>query len=131
MTAADLLADIATTRVGLAPSPIHGIGVFALADIPAGTRDLFSPPRPWVPVPEAEVQALPPPARRLVQTYCLWDAGTYYLPPDGFRVFDLVMYLNHSDEPNLKSVNGGDQFVTTRAVKTGDELTVDYGTLEV
>lgn len=131
MTPDELLHDIRTTRIGLAPSPIHGIGVFALADIPEGTRDLFSPPRPWVPVPEAEVDALPPHARRLVQTYCLWDAGTYYLPPDGFRVLDVVMYLNHSDTPNLRPVDGGDFYVTTRDVKAGEELTVDYGTLEV
>lgn len=131
MTPAELLHDIRTTRVGLAPSAIHGIGVFALTDIPEGTRDLFSPPRPWVPVPEAEADALPPHARRLVQTYCLWDAGTYYLPPDGFRVLDVVMYLNHSDTPNLRPESGGDYYVTTRAVTAGEELTVDYGTLEV
>ena len=44
---------------------------------------------------------------------------------------DLVTFLNHSDTPNLRSVNGGDYFVTTRAVRRGEELTVDYGTLEV
>jgi SET domain-containing protein len=131
MTPAELLYDVRTTRIRLGPSPIHGIGVFAAADIPAGTRDLFSPPRPWVPVPEAEVESLPPPARQLVQTYCLWDEGVYYLPPDGFRIFDLVMYLNHSAEPNLRPVNGGDFYETTRDVKAGEELTVDYGKLEV
>jgi SET domain-containing protein len=66
-----------------------------------------------------------------VQTYCLWDAGTYFLPPDGFRILDLVMYLNHSDEPNLRSVSGGDYYATTRDVRAGEELTVNYGTLEV
>lgn len=131
MTAAELLADVAATRVGLAPSPLHGVGVFALADLPEGTSDLFSPPRPWVPVPEAAIDALPPAAQHLVRTYCLWDAGTYYLPPGGFRAPDLVTFLNHSDTPNLRSVNGGDYFVTTRAVRKGEELTVDYGTLEV
>jgi uncharacterized protein len=130
MTAHDLLTDVANTRVGLAPSAIHGIGVFALADIPAGTRDLFAPPRPWVPVPEAEVNALPPHARRLVETYCLWDAGVYHLPPHGFRVVDVVTYLNHSDAPNLKQLDGGDWFETLRDVTAGEELTIDYGTLE-
>jgi len=130
MTAADLLADVATIRVGLAPSPIHGIGVFALCDIPAGANDLFAPPRPWVPVPEGEVEKLPPHARRLVETYCLWDDGVYFVPPHGFRVLDVVTYLNHSDTPNLRQVNGGDWFETVRDVLAGEELTIDYGSLQ-
>lgn len=130
MTADTLLADLAATRVGLAPSTIHGIGVFALADIPAGTRDLFAPPQPWVPIQEADVNALPPHARKLVETYCLWEAGVYYLPPHGFRVVDVVTYLNHADTPNLRQVDGGDYFETTRDVPAGEELTIDYGRLE-
>jgi hypothetical protein len=127
---AALLADLASTRVGLAPSPIHGIGVFALTDLPAGTADLFAPPVDWVPVPEADVHALPPAARRLVENHCLWDAGVYYVPPHGFRVVDVVTYLNHSTAPNLRQEGGGDRFVTTRDVAAGEELTVDYGSLE-
>ena len=130
MTTEDLLADVAATRVGLAPSAIHGIGVFALTDIPAGTRDLFTPPRPWVPVPDELVTRLPPHARRLVETYCLWDAGVYHLPPHGFRVVDVVTYLNHSDAPNLRQIAGGDWFETTRDVPAGEELTIDYGKLD-
>jgi hypothetical protein len=128
--AAALLADLAATRVGLGVSRIHGIGVFALADLPAGTADLFAPPAAWVPVPEADVQALPPAARRLVENHCLWDAGVYYVPPHGFRVVDVVTYLNHSDAPNLRQEDGGDRFVTIRDVAAGEELTVDYGSLE-
>lgn len=130
MSPEHLLADVAATRIGLAPSAIHGVGVFALADIPAGTADLFAPPRPWVPVPEAAVSGLPPHARRLVETYCLWDAGRYFLPPHGFRVVDLATFLNHSDDPNLSQEDGGDWFVTTRDVKAGEELTLDYGSLD-
>jgi SET domain-containing protein len=130
MTPEALLADVAATRVGLAPSPLHGVGVFALADIPAGTADLFAPPRPWVPVPEAAVDGLPAHARRLVETYCLWDAGRYFLPPHGFRVIDLATFLNHSDDPNLRQVDGGDWFITTRGVTVGEELTIDYATLD-
>lgn len=130
MTPAELLADIATTRIALAPSEIHGVGVFALTDIPFGVRDLFSPPREWVPMPVAAVEALAPHLRDLVQRYCLNDGENYFLPPHGFRVYDLVVFLNHSPIPNLRSVDGGDYFETTRPIAAGEELTVDYDTLE-
>lgn len=130
MTAAELLADLAATRIALAPSEIHGVGVFALVDIPSGTRDLFSPPREWVPVPVTAVEALAPHLCELVQRYCLNDGENYFLPPHGFRVYDLVVFLNHSSHPNLKSVDGGDYFETLRPIAAGEELTVDYDTLE-
>lgn len=129
MTARELLADIAATRIGLAPSAVHGIGVFALTDIPAGTFDLFAPPCDWPAVPVAEIDALPPHARELVRTYCLRDETHYHLPAHGFRVRDLVMYLNHSAAPNLRSVDAGDYFEATRDIRGGEELTVDYDTL--
>jgi len=39
MTTEQLVLDLSTTMIGLAPSPVHGIGVFALVDIPAGSSD--------------------------------------------------------------------------------------------
>jgi len=130
MTPSDLLADLAGTRIALAPSEIHGVGVFALTDIPVGTRDLFSPPRQWVPLPLAAVETLPPHSRELVERYCLNDGEHYFVPHHGFRVYDLVVFLNHSSVPNLQSVDAGDYFETIRPVTAGDELTVDYDTLE-
>jgi uncharacterized protein len=125
-----LLHDIAQTRLKLGVSPIHGIGVFAMTDIPASTGGLFAPPQDWPALPLERIAALPPHSQKLLDTYCLQDEEFVYLPPHGFRVLDLVMYLNHSDDPNLQQVNAGDDFVTLRDVAEGEELTIDYGTLE-
>ncbi len=125
-----LLRDIAGTLIGLAPSPLHGIGVFALADIPAGTADLFSPAAgDWPGLPLAAIEGLPAHARKLIGTYCLKDEEKVYLPPHGFKIVDLVLFLNHSGAPNLRQMGGGDHFVTLRAIQAGEELTVDYETL--
>ena len=41
-------------------SPTHGIGVFAIRDIPKGTRNIFSKGiGEWIKVPISEVEALP------------------------------------------------------------------------
>jgi SET domain-containing protein len=42
---------------------------------------------------------------------------------------DLVIYLNHSNTPNVISINEGEFFEAIRDISAGEELLVDYGTL--
>ena len=112
------------------PSPLHGIGVFAIRSIPKGTRDLFSQGvGEWIKLTNAEVEALPKHSRDLVENHCLFDEGHYFVPDYGFKLVDLVIYLNHSDTPNVISINAGEFFEATRDIAEGEELLVDYGTI--
>ena len=70
------------TYVMIRPSPVAGIGVFAL----------------------------PEHARHLVETYCLYDEEHYHVPEDGFKKMDLVHFLNHSGTPNVRSIDDGAWF---------------------
>lgn len=121
------------TYVALRPSSVAGIGVFAIRPIPRGCREIFSPPQGgdegFVAVPRAEIDALPDHARHLVETYCLFDETHYHLPADGFKKLDLVHFLNHADEPNVRSIDDGAWFEAVRDIAAGEELFVDYGTL--
>ena len=114
----------------LRPSPIEGVGVFAVTDIPKGCRDMFSrpdPPEHWVAIPRADVESLPAHARFLVENYCLYDEHQYFVPEDGFKKMDLVCFLNHSDAPNVMSIADGNYFVALRDIASGEELLIDYG----
>jgi SET domain-containing protein len=51
------------------------------------------------------------------------------VPDYGFKLVDLVIYLNHSDTPNVISVNDGEFFEAICDIKAGEELLVDYGTI--
>jgi SET domain-containing protein len=42
---------------------------------------------------------------------------------------DLVIYLNHSETPNVISLNDGEEFEAIRDIANGEELLVDYGTI--
>ena len=118
------------TYATLKPSLVHGIGVFAIRDIPKGTTDVFSKNESeWISVSMEEVKALPSYSRDLIENHCLFDHNCYYIPEYGFKLFDLVVFLNHSDTPNLISINEGDYFETLRDIKCGEELLVDYGTI--
>jgi len=105
-------------------SPEVGYGVFATQDIPRGTflwvLDFFD--RILTP---AEVGALPSQLRTIVDKYS-------YQGADGNFVFcwDFGRYMNHSCEPTSRGV--GDAFeVAIRDVKAGEELTCEYGTLNL
>ena len=116
------------TFVTLKPSAVAGIGVFALVDISKGQRGIFSSDTSeWIEVSKAEVEQLPDHSRKLVENFCLYDADHYYIPEYGFKMADLVVYLNHADDPNMMSINEGDDFETLREIKAGEELFIDYG----
>ena len=116
------------TYVTLRPSSIAGIGVFALIDIPKGQRGLFSrDTSEWIKISKEEIAVLPEHSRFLVENFCLFDEENYFVPEYGFKMMDLVVYLNHADEPNIMSINEGEDFETLREIKAGEELFVDYG----
>jgi SET domain-containing protein len=114
----------------LKPSPLHGIGVFAITAIKKGERKIFSDHESeWIEISKEEVDALPQHARSLVENHCLFNETHYYVPEYGFKIFDLAVYLNHSDQPNLISINDGEYFEAIRDIEAGEELLIDYGTI--
>ena len=126
-----LLKELAnSTYVMIKPSPLHGIGVFAIRDIPKGTSNIFSKGvGDWIKVSKEEVDALPQHSKDLIENHCLFDEDHYFIPDYGFKLVDLVIYLNHSETPNVISLNDGEEFEAIRDIAIGEELLVDYGTI--
>jgi len=126
-----LLKELASsTYVMIKPSPLHGIGVFAIRDIPKGTSNIFSKGvGDWIKVSKEEIDALPQHAKDLIENHCLFDEDHYFIPDYGFKLVDLVIYLNHSETPNVISLNDGEEFEAIRDIANGEELLVDYGTI--
>jgi hypothetical protein len=113
----------------VAPSPIHGVGVFAVRDITQGI-DPFAVrvryPRGWVRMTSAELAAAPPGVRDLLASIFLPDDnGAFRIPVLGPNLVDIGAYLNHSDKPNMRT-DDGHRFVTKRKIRAGEELTVNY-----
>lgn len=108
----------------LAPSEIHGIGVFTPEPLRPGTVIWeFTPGVDWELGPE-ELEAFPEPYRSRLRTYSYLDErGLYVLCGDNAR------YMNHADVPNCDDT--GEVTVTARAIEAGEELTCDYRTFDV
>ena len=117
------------TYCRLRPSPIHGVVVFAVRDIPAGTDPFNGCYRGQsTRLSPADLEGLDPAARRMVDDYCVVRWGSIWACSRGLNAVDVQYYLNHSDAPNVVARDDGSWFVTGRAIAAGEELTVDYGT---
>ena len=111
-------------RLGV--SPIHGIGVFALRDIPKGVLPLKSYLKfKEIDIRKDEIKDLPSGVREQLDVFCYYDKKKISIPTIGMNSFDMSIYLNHSKKPNLRFKRNG-SLETIQAVAKGDELFIDY-----
>jgi hypothetical protein len=111
------------TRLG--PSSIHGVGVFAIVNIPKGTYVFEPDDNPTVKITANEIEALPPSVRRLYEDFCVLKDREYECPTT-FNQLTPSWYLNDSRTPNV-AADSDLKFYATRDITAGEELTADYG----
>lgn len=115
----------------LLPSPLGGIGVFAIKDIPEGINPFngcFD--GDYISFDLEEFHELEPAVFKLVVDMCVLDEGKLWLPDNGIQKLDLSWCLNHSSTPNMNALEKGEEFITNRVIKAGEELLVDYNTYD-
>lgn len=111
-------------------SGIHGTGLFAVEEIPAGTATWRFTPGIDLSIHPDAVAEFTQVARDWFVTYAYLDirTGLYVLCSDDAR------FMNHSEDPNV----GGDyerepvfgMDVAIRDIAAGEELTCDYRTFD-
>ena len=121
-----------TRRIAARRSPIHGNGVFALVDIPAGTEIIEY--RGTL-LTHAEADELYADTSDSGHTFLFTLNDTYVI--DGNHGGNVGRWINHSCAPNCRalleeSADGNprrDRVVieTLQPLRRGDELTYDYG----
>jgi len=106
----------------LKPSPIHGVGVFAIRDIPKGTL-LFESDEEVVWIDEKQISHLPPNLRRVYDDFCIIKDGKYGCPTN-FNGLTMSWYLNDSSNPNVE-VDSEYNMRARQDIAEGEELTID------
>lgn len=110
----------------LGVSPVHGIGVFAIRDIPKGVEPLRSPFRvDDVKFRHEELKHLDPGVRKELEMFCYYDDTHVHVPRSGLNAANMSVYLNHSKTPNVQFTKRG-QLVSLRDIASGEELFMDY-----
>lgn len=107
----------------IAPSSIHGIGLFANQDIPA---DITVWQYSWLVIGQdaKELHRHDPLIQHFVKTYGWLQNGSWYVAIDNAR------FINHAGpHANLKT-DGPNFLIAVRDIRKGEELTEDYGTFD-
>jgi SET domain-containing protein len=111
-------------RIG--PSRIHGVGVLAIKDIPAGTLVFHGESERVTWRSRAAVRRLPPAIRALYEDFGMVSGDQIGVPPS-LNQLSVGWYVNHSDQPNVTAGDDG-RFRALRRIRAGEELTADYRT---
>jgi SET domain-containing protein len=112
--------------VRLKPSKIHGIGVFAIKNIPKGTYVFRDDNQRMFWVEKSKIGRLPLVIRDLYEDFCIIKERKYGCPKS-FDALTPAWYLNHSEKPNV-AADSQIRFYALRNIKKGEELTADYRT---
>lgn len=108
----------------LQPSRIHGVGVFAIKDIPKGTYIFPDDNEKLVWIHKRMFENLEPEQRKLYEDFCI-IRGDLYGCPRSFNKLTPAWYFNESSKPNV-AADKAYRFYALRDIKKGEELTVDY-----
>lgn len=122
------LDEIAETRM----SPIHGLGLFAKVDIPAGTVWWSARPETVLLISQAQYKTLIGSTRnplseqflRVLSTYCYYAASLDSL----ILCLDNARFVNHSENPNSGESASKEALVAValRDIKQGEEIFENY-----
>jgi SET domain-containing protein len=117
--------------VEVRPSPIHGLGVFTREPISKGKIVWQFDPGMDRRHPASWLEHQPPHVRKFVEIYGVLslDKQSYYLAGDQ------TSFVNHAADPNLVPrdellVNDEGVVVAARDIAPGEELTIDYGSID-
>lgn len=108
-------------------SPIHGVGVFAIRDIPRGTKIFRNDDSKMIWINKADIGNIDTELLRLYDDFSISKKGKLGCPKN-FNMLTVGWYINESKgNPNV-SCNDDYDFVALRDIKKGEELTSNYST---
>ena len=131
----DFLRDLVENvycRIGV--SKIHGIGIFAVRDIPAevnpfiGLNPKAESYEIRISVDEIKLNPdISEEVKKMVDDFYAKENGEYIFPPFGLNEMPISFFSNYSSNPNI-ALQPNDRFLTLHEIKAGEELTSDYKT---
>jgi SET domain-containing protein len=93
----------------IAPSPLHGVGVFAIKPIMQNKK-------------------IPKTVKEMIKAFYAFQDGKIFCDARSFNEINISYFLNHSEKPNLdvEEINEETVFTANRIIRVGEELMVNY-----
>jgi len=113
-------------------SPISGVGVFAIRDIPKHT-EIFAgqPDSTWHNFQMSELKSLDKEVLTMIDDFFVIEKDqTVRIPEGALSGMDMSYYMNNSFTPNAEAIDGGFTFISSREIKKGEEITIAYSTFD-
>ena len=108
-------------------SDIHGVGIFAIRDIPKDIDPFHTiHQEEYIEFSKNELEHLSDDVKKMIHDYCAEEDGKVWIPKYGFTTVQVERFLNHSKTPNVATTDDGTKFITMRVIKKGEELLADY-----
>lgn len=128
-----VLENLNNTYCRLKRSKLEGIGVFAIRDIPENTDPFLGVKKQkWQKVNAEKIKPLDKNIQKMVSDFFgLNDKNEFLIPECGLNCIDISFFMNTSKKPNIKTIDYGTNFITTKAIKKSTELTVSYETYDI
>ena len=109
------------------PSSKHGVGVFAIKDIPSGVAPWSTPNHHFfggtVRVTSYDINKLDEPVKQMLLDYNLLTNRGLFIHPCELEVLHITQFLNASTDPNLElNENREDPFKTIKERRTYSRL---------
>lgn len=127
-----ILQNLKNTYCRLKPSKIEGVGIFAIRDIPKNKNPFLGAKKQiWRKFHISEFKNLDKNILPLIDSFFVIHKNGYVEISDScLNGMDISYYLNDSKNPNVKTTDDGENFITLRKIKKGEELTVAYATYD-
>lgn len=118
----------------LKPSKIHGIGVFAIKDIPPNTnpfRHTYNKSCKYdvIILNNNDIKNVDNEVKKMLKDFCK-NGNKYDVLLNGLNAIDISFYLNHSKNPNLEIYEDKNcdyyAFKTMRLIQKDEELLINY-----
>lgn len=118
------------------PSTKHGVGVFAIKDIPKWTNPYKTTYGPcsvsrYININSEDLKNVPKGVIKILDDFIgLDEVNKYSIPIKGLNTLDISFYMNHDKNNNINIINDPKCeftiFKTNKLIKKGEELLINY-----
>jgi SET domain-containing protein len=117
------------------PSKKHGVGVFAIKDIPKNVNPFLYTNNKCIKskiinISQDEIKSIPNEVKKMIDDFYHKEDDIYGIPYKGLNANDISFYMNTSSKPNV-GFESDDKcsmiiFKSLRKIQKGEELFINY-----